>query len=211
MESNLDIQNSNISKTILNLENIDKNIYRANYITAKSRRGIFGGQLIGQALISANGTVPENMNIHSMHSYFILPGDTTLPVVYNIEITRDGLSFCTRIVKAIQKGQMIFTAMVSYQKLEVISYTFQTKMPDVPNPESLPLYQDFLSENLKSSTLSDKWKRFIFGYLHSDKTFDIKLASSDWLTCLLNNYTSDNRPIRLLLWIKFKDLIADKI
>lgn len=79
-------------------------------------RGVFGGQVLGQALKAATETVPSPLLVHSLHSYFLLPGDNSLPVIYQVLRTRDGRSFCTRIVQARQRGKTIFILMASFQR-----------------------------------------------------------------------------------------------
>jgi acyl-CoA thioesterase-2 len=97
---------------------------------------VFGGQVIGQALVAASRTV-ENRQPHSMHAYFLLEGDATAPILYDVERIRDGGSFTTRRVVAIQHGRPIFFTSVSFQVAEE-GFSHQFPMPDVPPPESLP-------------------------------------------------------------------------
>ena len=119
----------------LELEVIEKNIFRGESREMGSKR-VFGGQVLAQALHAATQTVPDDRQAHSFHAYFILPGDTSAPIIYNVDRTRDGGSFTTRRVNAIQNGQDIFVMAVSYQ-LDQPGLDHQIEMPKVPDPDDL--------------------------------------------------------------------------
>lgn len=120
---------------LLDLERIDDNFFRGqNYKTPWGR--VFGGQVLAQALHAASQTVPFERCAHSMHGYFILAGDINLPVIYQVERLRDGGSFTTRRVTAIQKGRPIFNMAASFQ-LDQPGVNHQIEMPDVPPPEAV--------------------------------------------------------------------------
>jgi acyl-CoA thioesterase-2 len=122
---------------ILDLEQIELNVFRGRSPQVGWQR-VFGGQVIGQALVAACRTVDvARRPPHSMHAYFLLPGDPKEPIVYDVERVRDGKSFTTRRVKAVQHGQAIFITSVSFHHDEP-GMTHQAKMPDVPGPEDLP-------------------------------------------------------------------------
>ena len=121
--------------TILDLEQLEHNLYRGRSPQVGWQR-VFGGQVIGQALVAACRTV-EGRHPHSLHAYFLLPGDPKVPIIYEVERLRDGRSFTTRRVKAIQHGQAIFAMSVSFQREEP-GLDHQARMPDVPRPEDLP-------------------------------------------------------------------------
>ena len=121
---------------LLKLEAIEENLFRG-VSQDLGYRQLFGGQVIGQALSAASQTVMPERHVHSMHGYFLRPGDASLPVVYTVDRVRDGGSFTTRRVVAIQKGEPIFTMMASFQGDEP-GYEHQAKMPEVPGPEELP-------------------------------------------------------------------------
>ncbi|CAO3698085.1 unnamed protein product [Rhizopus microsporus] len=124
----------------IDVQLIDTNLYMSKELHLPlGARGVFGGQIVAQALKAAWDTVPDNFFVHSLHSYFILACSVESPVIYGVQRIRDGRSFCTRIVKATQKGKAIFTCICSFAKPEegyVLNH--QTEMPDVPSPESLP-------------------------------------------------------------------------
>ena len=120
---------------LLELEPIEQNIYRGDNRNIGTGR-IFGGQVLAQALVASARTVEEERPLHSMHGYFILPGDLSVPVVYFVERLRDGGSFSTRRVTGIQNGNAIFSMSSSFHCHEE-GDEHQTEMPDVPDPESL--------------------------------------------------------------------------
>src|SRR5262249_19930597 len=122
---------------ILNLETLDLNIFRGRSPQAGWQR-VFGGHVIGQALVAACRTVDVlTRPPHSMHAYFLLAGDPKAPIIYEVERVRDGKSFTTRRVKAIQHGEAIFISSVSFHG-EEHGMSHQAHMPDVPTPDELP-------------------------------------------------------------------------
>ncbi len=121
--------------TILDLEPLEHNLFRGRTPQGGWKR-IFGGQVIGQALVAACRTV-DGRRPHSLHAYFILPGDPKVPVIYEVARIRDGRSFTTRNVLAIQHGEVIFSMSVSFH-MEEPGFSHQIAMPDVPGPDDLP-------------------------------------------------------------------------
>ena len=130
---------------ILDLERLEVNLYRGMSPKVGWQR-VFGGQVIGQALVAATRTV-ENRLAHSLHAYFILPGDPQVPIIYDVDRIRDGGSFTTRGVKAIQHGKAIFSMMVSFHREEP-GFSHQAEMPKVPQPEELPSEQEMKERTL---------------------------------------------------------------
>lgn len=126
--------------TVLSLEPIEENIFRGHHPTGALRR-TFGGQTAAQALVAAARTVPAERHIHSLHSYFLRPGDPTLPTVFQVERIRDGGSFTTRRVHGIQHGKAIYSFAASFHVVED-GYEHQDAMPQVPPPESLPTFAE---------------------------------------------------------------------
>lgn len=120
---------------LLDLEPVEQNLYRGYNRDIGSGR-VFGGQVLAQALIAARRTVGEAREAHSLHGYFILPGDIARPIVYVVDPLRDGKSFTTRQVTGIQEGRAIFNMSASFQVAET-GVEHQVAMPDVPGPESL--------------------------------------------------------------------------
>jgi acyl-CoA thioesterase-2 len=121
---------------ILDLERLEVNLFRGRSPQVGWQR-VFGGQVIGQALVAAVRTV-EGRPPHSLHAYFLLPGDPKVPIIYEVDRIRDGKSFTTRRVNAIQHGHPIFSMIASFQTAEDGGYTHQATMPTVPGPDDLP-------------------------------------------------------------------------
>ncbi|MGP4020204.1 acyl-CoA thioesterase II [Saccharopolyspora sp. 5N708] len=123
---------------LLDLERIEENIFRG-VSPASSPVRVFGGQVAGQALVAAGRTVPPERQVHSLHAYFIRPGDPSIPIVYEVDRTRDGRSFTTRRVVAVQRGKAIFALSASFQ-LQEEGIDHAEPMPEVPDPETLPTF-----------------------------------------------------------------------
>lgn len=119
---------------ILDLEPIEQNLFRGHSPDVSWQR-VFGGQVIGQALVAAYRTVEDRI-CHSLHAYFIRPGDPKVPILYEVDRARDGKSFTTRRVVAIQHGKQIFNLAASFQ-IQEEGFEHQADMPDVPMPEDL--------------------------------------------------------------------------
>lgn len=146
---------------LLELEPIEENLFRGRSQDLGYRQ-LFGGQVLGQALSAASKTVPAERQVHSLHGYFLRPGDASLPVVYTVDRVRDGGSFTTRRVVAIQRGQPIFTTMASFHGEEP-GATHQVPMPQLPGPEGLlsfiellRRYADRIPERVRDKFLGDK-------------------------------------------------------
>jgi acyl-CoA thioesterase-2 len=128
--------------TLLALEKIEENLFRGQSQDL-GWGTVFGGQVLGQALSAAVQTVPPERQVHSLHAYFLRPGDVTRPIVYDVDRIRDGTSFTTRRVVAIQSGRAIFNLAASFQ-IEEPGFEHQDAMPDVPPPESLRTEQEVI-------------------------------------------------------------------
>lgn len=126
---------------LLNLEKIEENIFRGRSQDL-GFGNIFGGQVLGQALSAALQTVPKDRRVHSLHGYFLRPGDPAMSIVYEVDCIRDGKSFTTRRVVAIQKGQAIFSMSSSFQ-VEESGFEHQDTPPEVVGPEGLESWLDW--------------------------------------------------------------------
>jgi acyl-CoA thioesterase II len=152
---------------LLDLEPIEVNIFRGSSPTVKRQR-VFGGQVAGQALVAAGRTVEPGFHVHSLHAYFLRPGDTTVPILYEVDRIRDGKSFLTRRVVAIQHGRPIFNLSASFH-IEEDGFDHQDPMPsDVPPPESLPDFKDRWKE----------WADFMGDDYDRDRPIDTR--NCDW-------------------------------
>jgi acyl-CoA thioesterase II len=126
---------------LLDLEAIEVNIFRGRSPDVKRQR-VFGGQVAGQALVAAGRTVEDHYSVHSLHAYFLRPGDPSIPILYEVDRIRDGRSFVTRRVVAIQHGRAIFNLAASFHITEE-GLDHQAAMPaDVPDPDSLPDFKE---------------------------------------------------------------------
>ncbi len=121
--------------TLIRLERLEDNLFRGES-RATGQRSVFGGLVAGQALMAASRTVPEERPVHSLHAYFLRPGDFSVPIVYDVDPIRDGRSFTTRRVNAIQHGRPIFSLAASFQ-VEEPGMAHQDRMPEAPAPEGL--------------------------------------------------------------------------
>ncbi|GHF36231.1 acyl-CoA thioesterase II [Streptomyces mashuensis] len=128
---------------LLDLERIEENIYRGRTGRAVLVPRVFGGQVAAQALMAAGRTVPADRVAHSLHSYFLRPGDPSAPIVYTVDRIRDGVSFTTRRVVAVQHGVPIFHLSASFQRAED-GLEHQEAMPPAPDPDTLPTAAELL-------------------------------------------------------------------
>ncbi|EEQ07462.1 acyl-CoA thioesterase II [Yersinia bercovieri] len=120
---------------LLHLEKIEEGIFRGQSEDLGLRQ-VFGGQVVGQAIYAAKQTVPMDRIVHSFHSYFLRPGDSSKPIIYDVETLRDGTSFSARRISAIQNGKPIFYMTASFQSQEE-GFEHQNSMPEVPSPDGL--------------------------------------------------------------------------
>lgn len=142
---------------ILQVERIEKDIYRGGAFESFLQR-TFGGQVAGQALVSATRTVDDSYTVHSLHGYFLRPGNPDIPAVFLVDRIRDGRSFCTRRVTGIQNGEAIFTMSASFHVHGDEGIEHQDRMPPAPDPESLPDRAETLSDD--DSSVLKEWQNF---------------------------------------------------
>jgi len=144
---------------ILDLEALEHNLFRGRSPQVGWQR-VFGGQVIGQALVAASRTVPADRRAHSLHAYFLRPGDPEVPIIYEVDRIRDGKSFVTRRVVAIQHGHAIFSMSASFQ-VEEGGLDHQLPAPAVPPPEELLSEDDLKRRFMESASEPMKayWRR----------------------------------------------------
>lgn len=144
--------------SLLSMETIEENLFRGASQDLGFRQ-LFGGQVLGQALSAASQTVDGERQANSLHGYFLRAGDAKKPVIYQVERVRDGGSFSTRRVTAIQNGQTIFTCSASFHQQEE-GFRHQTEMPDVPQPEDL-IPEEELSPRLAKALSQEKREKML--------------------------------------------------
>lgn len=128
---------------LLDLEQLEEDLYRGTHPEGSTLTRVFGGQVAAQALMAASRSVPEERPVHSLHVYFLLGGDPSVPIVYDVERIRDGRSFSTRRVSARQHGKVIFYMTASFHRTED-GYEHQNAMPDVPPVDASPALSEVL-------------------------------------------------------------------
>jgi acyl-CoA thioesterase-2 len=144
---------------ILDLERLEDNLFRGRS-PQQSWQRVFGGQVLGQALVAAVRTVEEARIAHSLHAYFLLGGDPKVPIIYSVDRVRDGGSFSTRRVTGIQHGRPMFVMSASFHKPES-GFDHQSEMPKVPAPEELPSEQELKARMIAHlpQSMRSYWER----------------------------------------------------
>ncbi len=177
---------------ILNVEPIEKNLYRGQNHNTEH---VFGGQVLAQALASAYRTIEADHQLHSLHAYFLRAGDWKIPILYEVDRIRDGRSFSTRRVAAIQHGRAIFSLSCSWQKAET-GLTHSQPMPDVPPPESLrgdlEAYREFAEVRPETARFS----------------FRFEAIDSRQVERILMTDSSEHPPFKHT-WLKARDPLPD--
>ncbi len=180
---------------ILDLEQLEHNLYRGRSPQVEWQR-VFGGQTIAQALIAAQRTVEPDRHVHSLHGYFMRPGDIKVPIVYEVDRIRDGRSFTTRRVLAVQHGQAIFSLEASFQ-LDEKGLEHQFALPDgVPPPEGLKTQRQLLENALHvPEAVRRFWAR--------ERPLELRPVN-------LEHYESrDKLPPRQNVWIRLAGPVPD--
>lgn len=178
---------------LLDIERLEVDLFRGQGEGGENGKRIFGGHVIAQALTAAYRTV-ENRLCHSLHAYFIRPGDPTIPIIFEVDRARDGGSFTTRRVIAVQHGKQILNLAASFQKEET-SWTHQHDMPEAPPPDSLPPRED--ARKAAAAHLPEEIRE------HFLRRRPIEIREVDPIDLLKPEKTSDyNR-----LWFRVADMI----
>lgn len=180
---------------LLDLERIEVNLFRGNSKTIGSGR-VFGGQVMAQALSAAMKTVETDRFVHSLHGYFLLPGDESVPIIFEVERARDGGSFTTRRVKAIQHGQIILNMAASFQRQQE-GYSHQITMPNVQAAESLASWDGMVKKY--GDDLPPKIKRFL------DVERPLEFRPVEFINPLMNKAHAPQRNV----WMKAKGAMPD--
>jgi acyl-CoA thioesterase-2 len=172
--------------SLLDLEELEVNLFRGHSPQQGWQR-VFGGQVLGQALVAAGRTVEERQ-AHSFHAYFLRPGDRRAPIVYQVDRTRDGRSFTTRRVVAIQHGRAIFQMEASFH-VEERGPEHQFEMPEVPDPESLPTWKERIRPF--EAELGDDAREWL-----ARDPFDVRFVTE------IDLFDPPKLPPRLDLWLR---------
>ncbi len=187
----------------LALEKIEENLFRGQSQDL-GWGTVFGGQVLGQALSAAVQTVAHEgddaRHVHSLHAYFLRPGAVDRPIVYDVDRIRDGGSFTTRRVRAIQNGHVIFNMSASFQKDE-LGFSHQDAMPEAPPPESLETEQDRIRPH------TSKLPKLMADRALAERPFELRPVAppgeSPW--------SSEPRPARRMVWIKTTGALPDDL
>jgi acyl-CoA thioesterase-2 len=180
---------------LLKLEKIEENIFRGNSQDL-GYGNVFGGQVLGQALSAALQTVPEGRVAHSLHAYFLRPGDARKPIVYNVDCIRDGKSFTTRRVIAIQNGRAIFNMASSFQ-VDEPGFDHQHKAPKVSGPEEIASERDF------SRQFADQIPASIRDKILCKKPIEMRLVDP------MNPFNPEKREPKRYVWLKAIDRLPE--
>lgn len=181
---------------LLDLERIEDNLFRGESRDVGAPQ-VFGGQVLGQALVAASRTV-EGRQVHSLHAYFLRRGDLSVPIVFEVDRSRDGGSFTSRRVVAVQHGQPILTMSASFQVAEP-GLDHQAPMPEAPPPESLRDLAELEAEVI------ERMPHKVTGYFRNQRPFEFRAVSPD------DHLTREKRPARKLVWFRVTgELSADQ-
>ena len=181
--------------SILDLETLEDNLFRGRS-PQQSWQRVFGGQTLGQGLVAAVRTVPPERVAHSLHAYFLLPGDLNRPIIYSVERVRDGASFTTRRVTATQHGRAIFVMSVSFHKHEQGLEHYST-MPKVPPPEDLPSEQDLKARML--AELPEVMRK----YWEQERPIELRPVD------VSRYFSREQRPAEQMLWLRASGRLPD--
>ena len=181
---------------LLDLEQLEVNLFRG-ISQSEGWKRVYGGQVLGQALVAASRTVEADRAPHTLHAYFLLGGDPAHPIIYDVDRIRDGGSFTTRRVTAIQHGRAIFVMSVSFQRGEE-SFAHQAEMPDVPAPEDLPSERDLIA--MIGDKLPDNAKAYM------QRVRPIEMRPID-----ISRYVDRTpKPAQQAIWLKAAGALPDE-
>ncbi|MFI5659340.1 acyl-CoA thioesterase [Streptomyces sp. NPDC051684] len=183
---------------LLDLEQIEEDIFRGQSRSSVVPR-VFGGQVAAQALVAAGRTVPADRHAHSLHAYFLVAGDPGAPIVYTVDRIRDGRSFTTRRVVAVQHGQPIFHLSASFQTYEE-GLDHQADMPPAPDPESLPTAEEMLPRYAGDVLKPEVVQRL----LEAREAVDLRYVDAPPFA-----FVGDPQPPRSQVWFRGRGKLAD--
>ncbi|KAF8922287.1 thioesterase-like superfamily-domain-containing protein [Mucidula mucida] len=187
--------------TALEVERLEVNLFRSKSLWLPTRaRGVFGGQVISQALVSATNCVEPAFGLHSMHCYFLTSASPATPIVYSVEILRQGKSYVTCSVKAVQKGSIIFVLICSFQKPEPWQPSHQWSMPSVPKPEQCSFEEELITQASEDTQIHPRLRRIL-------KTFaEERLRSPIAIKRAKEHELSTDGNVRYMYWMQAKKI-----
>ncbi|XP_037304222.2 acyl-coenzyme A thioesterase 8 [Pungitius pungitius] len=189
--------------SVLNLEELDVDLYRGTHHWVPRSQRLFGGQIVGQALVAAAKSVGDKLFAHSLHCYFVRAGDPKVPVLYQVERTRDGRSFAVRSVKAIQHGQPILTCQASFHMQQPSPLQHQFTMPLVPQPEDLLTVEELIHLYLSKPDLAEKSKQGLNKLLANEVPIEIKPVNPP------HSYRRTASEPKKLFWVRARGHIGE--
>jgi acyl-CoA thioesterase-2 len=175
--------------TLLSLERIEENLYRGQSQDL-GWGTVFGGQVVGQALSAAARTVPPERHVHSLHAYFLRPGDVTRPIVYDVDRIRDGSSFTTRRIVAIQSGRPILNMSASFQLVEP-GFEHHDPMPEAPPPTSLP------TDAERAARAAHRLPASVVARVTAERAFELRSSDPEE-----DPFRPVPRPARRMVWMR---------
>lgn len=198
------LETCSLVEHILHLEPLEVNIFRGITLPDAPKFGkVFGGQFIGQALAAASKTVDCLKIVHSLHAFFLLIGDFDMPIIYQVHRVRDGNSFATRRVDAIQKGNVVFTLLASFQKEEEGFDHQEALMPSVPDPETLLSMEELRERRLTDPCLPRTYRNKVAAAKFVPWPIEIRF-------CEPNSSTNQTKsPPSLRYWFRAKGKLSD--
>lgn len=203
------------------LEKIDPNLFIAkpeHLWKPPFARAVFGGQVLGQAVAAASQTVTAGLSLHSLHAYFVRPGQLDHPLVYDVSRIRDGSSFATRTIAAKQDGQGILTMIASFHRREYASLDNQALMPAVPAPDSLPTEAERIQKLLLDPDVDPMVKEMykLRANPQMESPFDTRVVvdSLNWSSPEAAQVKAKNNFVRLgmpcqLIWFRARNRLPD--
>ncbi|KAF9535520.1 thioesterase-like superfamily-domain-containing protein [Crepidotus variabilis] len=187
--------------TSLEVERLEVNLFRSKSLWVPlNARGVFGGQVISQAVVSATHSVPPVYSLHSLHCYFLAKASPATPIVYQVDHVRNGNSYVTRAVRAVQNGHNIFIMVCSFHKPEPWQPSLQWRMPEVPPPDQCEDEVDLFTRLIKDPKTPQRNLKLLEDILDQRKRspIDVRLAK--------DHDISEGGVVRYMYWMKARNI-----
>ncbi|XP_058034030.1 acyl-coenzyme A thioesterase 8 [Ahaetulla prasina] len=189
--------------SVLQLEPLDVDLFRGRHYWVPVTQRLFGGQIVGQALVAAAKAVTDDLEVHSLHCYFVRAGDPTVPVLYQVERTRTGRSFSVRSVKAIQHGKPILICQASFQRGQPSPVQHQFQMPAVPLPEELLTQEQLIQKYLRDPNLLERYRQGLRRMLAQEVPIEMKPVNPP------DFFHQNSQKPKQLFWVRAKGYIGE--